>query len=126
MPRDQFLVGGKAWQLCRTRQADPETFGIFEMHGLWFVRGNLVRDVASLDKMELLPWDCWGIIEARDEDLSPSDLDLLDHVAELTCTDVPEFDRVRQLYENDNRLHVPTTIRSYTQAGVQTIDLAHI
>jgi hypothetical protein len=123
VPRDQFIVGGKAWQLCRTGQADPDTFGIFDMHGLWFVRGNFVRDVASLNKMELLPWDSWGIIEAKDEDLSPEDLAFLDQVVKLTDRDVPEFERVRTLYENDSRLHVPVTIRSYTQLGVQTIDL---
>jgi hypothetical protein len=124
VPRDQFIVGGKAWQLCRTGQADPDTFGIFDMHGLWFVRGNFVRDFASLNKMELLPWDGWGIIEAKDEDLSPEDLTFLDQVAKLTSHDVPEFERVRRLYENDSRLHVPVTIRSYTQVGVQTIDLS--
>ncbi len=65
VPRDQFIVGGKAWQMCRSGEQDPETFGIFDMHGLGFVRGNLVRDVASLNKMELLPWDCWGAILAN-------------------------------------------------------------
>ena len=123
VPRDQFIVGGKAWQLCRTGQADPDTFGIFDMHGLWFVRGNFVRDVASLNKMELLPWDGWGIIEAEDKDLSPEDLTFLDQVAKLTSRDVPEFERVRTLYENDSRLHVPATIHSHSPIGVQTIDL---
>ena len=112
--------------LCRTGQADPDTFGIFDMHGLWFVRGNFVRDVASLNKMELLPWDGWGIIEGKDEDLSPEDLAFLDQVAKLTDRDVPEFERVCTLYEKDNRLPVPATIRSYTQMGVQTVDLAYV
>jgi hypothetical protein len=123
VPRDQFIVGGKAWQLCRTGQADPDTFGIFDMHGLWFVRGNFVRDVASLNKMELLPWDSWGIIEAKDKDLSPEDLAFLDQVVKLTDRDVPEFERVRTLYENDSRLHVPVTIRSYRPMRVQTVNL---
>ena len=48
VPRDQFITGGHAWQLCCAGQADPEAFGIHDMHGLWFVRGNLVRDVAAL------------------------------------------------------------------------------
>jgi len=34
VPRDQFIVGGMAWQMCRAGQADPESFGIFDMHGL--------------------------------------------------------------------------------------------
>jgi hypothetical protein len=124
VPRDQFIVAGKAWQLCRTGQANPDTFGIFDMYGLWFVRGNAVRDVASLNKMELLPWDGWGIIEAKDEDLSPEDLSFLDQVAKLTDRDVPEFERVRTLYEKDNRLHVPAAIHSYTRMRVQTINLS--
>lgn len=69
--------------------------------------------------------DMWQI-EARDEDLSANDLALLDQVAERTCEDVPEFDSVRGLYENDDRLRVPATIRSYGQQGVQTVNLAHI
>jgi hypothetical protein len=51
VPRNQFLAGGKAWQLCRSGQADPEKFGILDMHGLWFIRGDLVRDVlGSLER----------------------------------------------------------------------------
>ena len=38
VPRDQFIVGGRAWQMCRTGQSDPDQFGIFDMHGLWFIR----------------------------------------------------------------------------------------
>jgi hypothetical protein len=126
VPRGQFVVGGKAWQLCRTGQVDPEKFGIFDMKGLWFVRGNFIRDAASLNKVELLPWDSWGIIESTDKGLTPQDLDWLDNLAVLTCGDVPKFDRVRELYEGDDRLKVPTTIRSYTQAGMQEVDLGQI
>jgi Transglutaminase-like superfamily len=126
VPRDQFIVGGKAWQLCRSGQADPATFGIFDMQGLWFVRGDFVRDVAALNKIELLPWDCWGIIEARDDDLSVDDLAFLDQLAELTCDDVHQFDRVRTWYESDDRLRVPATFHSYAQQGVQTVDLAAV
>ena len=124
VPREQFVVSGKAWQMCRSGQADPDTFGIFDMHGLWFVRGNLVRDVASLNRMELLPWDGWGIIEVKDEDLSAEDMAFLDHVAELTCGDVQEFGTVRALYKDDDRLCVPSVIRSYTDHGVQSIEIA--
>jgi hypothetical protein len=121
VPRDQFIVGGKAWQMCRTGHADPDQFGIFDMHGLWFIRGDFVRDVASLNKLELLPWDCWGIIETPDDALSPSDLAFLDHLADLTSADVPDFDTVRALYETDPRLHVNGKIHSYIQTGMQEV-----
>ena len=124
VPRDQFIVGGKAWQLCRSGQADPDNFGIFELKGLWFVRGNLVRDVAALNKVELLPWDGWGIITTQDTELETESLALLDQVADLTSGEAPPFDQVRQLYEQDERLRVPAKIQSYTQQGVKTVDLA--
>ncbi len=123
VPRDQFIVGGKAWQMCRSARADPESFGIFDMHGLGFVRGNLVRDIAALNKVELLPWDCWGIIEAP-EPISPGDLIFLDQLAGLTCDDVPNFDQVHSLYESDARLRMDGTLHSYTNEGMETIKIA--
>jgi hypothetical protein len=120
VPRDQFIVGGKAWQMCRSGEADPESFGIFEMHGLGFVRGDFVRDVAALNKVELLPWDCWGIIEYPEEN-SKVDLAFLDHVAALTSSDVPDFEQVKAIYEADPRLQVGPVIHSYLKEGPQTV-----
>ncbi|HUX78026.1 MAG TPA: transglutaminase-like domain-containing protein [Anaerolineae bacterium] len=107
VPRDQFLVGGKAWRMCRAGEADPEKFGIFDMHGLWFIRGDLVRDLLALNKVEVLPWDGWGVIAKPDEELSPDDIALLDRVAELTFVDAPPFAEVRAIYEGDARLRTP-------------------
>jgi hypothetical protein len=126
VPRDQFLTGGRAWQLCRSGQVDPATFGIFDMKGLWFVVGDFLRDVASLNKMEMLPWDSWGMMRGRDEDITEADIVFLDKLAELTAGDVPEISKVRTLYEGDPRLTVPEVIKSYTQAGVQTIELNNL
>ncbi|MEW6229565.1 MAG: hypothetical protein AB1700_15985 [Bacillota bacterium] len=124
VPPGRFLPGGKAWNLCRTGQADPDLFGIFDMHGLWFIRGDLVRDLASLNRMELLPWDCWGIIDVKDEGLSAEDMALLDHVAALTLADNAAFPELRSIYENDPRLRVPPVIRSYSSGGVRTVELS--
>jgi hypothetical protein len=122
VPRDQFIVGGRAWQMCRREDADPDSFGIFNMKGLGFVRGDLVRDVASLNKVELLPWDCWGLIEK--EDLAGSDdLALLDRLADLTCADVPDFETVRDLFQKDSRLFTGQEIHCYTASGMETVSL---
>lgn len=123
VPRDQFIVGGRAWQMCRSGQADPDHFGIFDMHGLWFVRGDFVRDVAALNKMELLPWDGWGLIDRRDEELSADDLAALDEMAELTAGAVPEFGRMRALYLGSERWRVPDVIHSYTAQGVSAVEI---
>ena len=123
VPRDQFLVAGRAWQLCRNHEADPETFGIFDMHGQWFVRGNLVRDIAALNKIPLLPWDGWGLIDRPEEDLSTSDLDLLDYLANASAGEI-DYQAVRRHYSSDDRLRVPQVINSYSENGVIQVDLA--
>jgi len=124
VPFGQFLPAGKAWQLCRAGQADPDKFGIFDMNGMWFIRGNLLRDLASLNKMELLPWDCWGLIEKEEQALVEEDMALLDRVAELTLADNKHFDEMCSTYESDVRLRVPEVIRSYPTTGAQTVKLA--
>lgn len=122
VPRNQFIVGGKAWQMCRSGEQDADKFGIFDMHGLGFVRGNLVRDVASLNKMELLPWDCWGVILAERLD-DENDLALLDEVASLSAETVPDFDKLRSRYESDPDLRVGTKLLSYVNNTMTEIQL---
>jgi hypothetical protein len=60
VPRDQFVVAGDAWSLCRGGRTDPSAFGILDIHGLWFVAGNLIRDVAALNNREMLLWTLGG------------------------------------------------------------------
>lgn len=122
VPRDRFIVGGAAWQMCRSGEQNAEKFGIFDMHGLGFVRGNLVRDVASLNKLELLPWDCWGVIlnESLDD---PGHLAALDEVASLSAGDVPDFDTLRSRYESDPRFHVKGTLLSYVMGSMVEVNL---
>jgi hypothetical protein len=123
VPRDQFLVGGAAWEMCRSGGSDPELFGIFDMHGIDFVKGNLIRDVAALNKVELLPWDCWGLILAETASLPPDDLSLLDRLASVTRDDVPDFDAVRQLYDSEPRLRVGESIQSFVNGKMEAIQL---
>jgi hypothetical protein len=107
LPPGRFLTGGDAWQLCRSGQADPDLFGIFDMHGLWFIRGNLVRDFLALLKIEILPWDCWGIIDKDEAALTAEDLALLDRLAELTAARHDRLSTLQALYEADDRLRMP-------------------
>ncbi|HVN84486.1 MAG TPA: transglutaminase-like domain-containing protein [Candidatus Binatia bacterium] len=123
VPRDQFIIAGDAWQRCRSGAADPQRFGIFDMRGLWFIRGNVVRDLAALNRIELLPWDAWGLMSKVDADQSAEDLVQLDRVAALTLADDDQFAAVRAVYEGDDRWRVPKVIRSYTQTGERTVTL---
>jgi len=115
VPRDQFLVGGRAWQLCRAGEADPDTFGLApelrEPRGMQFVRGHVVQDLAALNKVELLLWDVWGLMQAE----AGAELKLLDEVAERT--QAPDsFADLRRLYAKPG-LAVPGRVRCLSPAA---------
>lgn len=112
VPRDRFLIAGDAWVECRAGRADPQAFGIFELRGLWFVAGNLIRDFAALNNAELLPWDVWGAMDGADRPPSAEQLAFLDRVAELTRAPDAHFAELRALYERDARLRVPAKVRN--------------
>jgi hypothetical protein len=112
-PRDRFVVGGKAWQLCRSGEADPDDFGIFDMHGIEFVRGDLLRDFLAFNKVEILPWDGgWGyLVRLEPEQVEPV-YTLMDQVAALTMAadataSDDDFAAIRVLYESDKGFHPP-------------------
>ena len=123
IPPGQFITGGKAWQMCRTEQADPNKFGIFDMHGLWFVRGNLVRDLASLNKMELLPWDCWALSTGDDGNLLEEDFLLLDRAALLSQPENFSLSEIQSIYQTNKGLLVPPIISSFTGGKFVEVDL---
>lgn len=109
VPRDQFITGGKAWLMVRNGEADPKQFGIFDMHGVAFIRGDLIRDFLALNKVEILPWDRWDYIEDNDQDAAVKDADLMDQLARLTLGGDAAFPNLRTLYEGNARLRVPAT-----------------
>lgn len=121
VPRTQFVVAGDAWQRCRSGAVDPDCFGIADLRGLWFVRGNVVRDLAAHTKRELLPWDGWGLMETR-EDSTDAQLALLDRVAELTQADDDRHDELTRLYDAEPALRVPRVVRSFNLNGA-AVDL---
>lgn len=117
IPRDQFLVAGKAWQMCRAGKADPNWFGFEDMRGLWFIRGNLILDLAAQNKMELLLWDSWGLMLRGMETPADDECNLLDKVAVLTQAGNEAFTEMRAIYEEEIGLKVPRVVQSYSPVG---------
>jgi hypothetical protein len=103
IPENEFIVAGKAWEMCRNEGYDPQRFGLNNVHGLWFIRGNLVRDLASLNKFETvpylvgIPWNLWKIMNP-DYQLNNLQTEILDHVASLTQTPNQTFDKIIKIY----------------------------
>ena len=106
VPRDQFVIAGQAWQMCRQRGADPGAFGIMDMHGLWFILGNLFRDLWSLQKVELLPWDGWWD-QVDNVDPAPADLARGDLLAPLTLAPDAHWAEIQAACRHDQRLRMP-------------------
>ena len=113
MPRDRFVTGARAWLMCREDKYDPSLFGIFEFHGMDFIKGNLIRHIASLNKIPLLPWDCWGLINAGYDSMTETDLSFLDGLARLADDPDGNSDRIKSLYAEDSRIRMQGTVTSY-------------
>lgn len=128
----EFITAGQAWKLCREGVADPKDFGIGcpirpewnidSLYGLWFVRGQLLRDFAALNKVETVPylvrickgldWKPWRLVAAKDCDLTADDWTILDTIASLSVDTDANFTDIRKAYLSDSELTVPEEITS--------------
>jgi len=64
------MLAAQAWQLCRRGGDDPNRFGIFDEGGFSFISSNMIRDLARLNKVEMLPWDDCGAMPSPDAEIS--------------------------------------------------------
>ena len=114
VPRDDFLIAGDAWLRCRAGLADPGKFGLslLKEAGYWWIAANLLRDVAALNNVEMLPWDIWGEMLRPDEEPDDAQLALFDELAALTADPDASFDDLSARYRADPRLTVPATVFS--------------
>lgn len=92
LARGEFLTGSEAWTAFRRGEIDAATFGVYgtENWGAAEIRGNAVKDLAALNKIETLPWDEWGrMTEAYEGRTGPDDDQLLDTLAAVCDDDNP-------------------------------------
>jgi hypothetical protein len=117
VPRDRFVIAGDAWTRYRTGVADPSRFGLSGINeaGDWWIAGNLIRDAAALDGVEVLPWDCWG---AMPEPGDPVDEALFDRLAELTREPSAELSR---FLRDDERVRVPAAVRNHLRQRMEPL-----
>jgi Transglutaminase-like superfamily len=106
----QFLSGGEAWVAHREGRIDASTFGVYgtDNWGPAEIRGNAVKDLAALNKVEMLPWDEWGRMTASYEGRTGADYDrLIDTVAAVCAGD--DTDAIGALYDSED-LAVPAEL----------------
>lgn len=106
----EFLTGGEAWAAFRDGQIDAAQFGVHgtENWGPAEIRGNAVKDLAALNKVEMLPWDEWGRMEASYKSETGADYDqLIDTIAAVCASD--DLSAIADLYSCDE-LKVPSEL----------------
>jgi hypothetical protein len=106
----EFLTGGEAWTGYRRGSIDAATFGVArtENFGPAEISGNAVRDLAALNKFEMLPWDEWGqMTAAYAEQAGPGYDKLIDEVAVACASGDPRH--VSDLYSHPE-LRVPAEL----------------
>jgi len=128
LPAGSFVCAGEAWRSSRSGATDatqygiavdPARFGLRSLYGQWFIRGQLLRDIAALNKQETVPflvrlargltWDSWRLVAATDDELTQSDWELLDAAAEVSI-DASSIQTIRSLYESNPDLRVSTQV----------------
>jgi hypothetical protein len=125
LPRDRFLVGADAWRACRSGAIDPDRFVVSpeltepNLRGLSQVRHDLVQDLASLNKHEMILWDLWGRL-GDDAEVPEEDARAADELAALLQD--PTDDDLRAAFDDD-AYRVPPVIRSIAQAAQVPVEV---
>lgn len=106
----QFLSGGEAWVAYREGAVDASTFGVYGTanFGPDEIRGNAIKDLAALNKVEMLPWDEWGPMPGIYQGEAGPDTDaLLDEIASVCASG--DIAALARLYRKDH-LAVPASM----------------
>jgi len=121
IPAAKFLTGARAWQVCRAGTADAGKFVVdpgLELpltRGWPYVRHNLVHDLASLAKHEMVLWDNWGIADI-DGEPSTGQLALLDALATAISSGDAAVDLIESYYQREE-FRVPPVVTSFSPAS---------
>jgi len=120
----EFLTGGHAWQAWRCGELDAGRCGLsaIDEFGSFWIAGNLRLDLASLNKVEMNPWDVWGAGWEPGEEPTDAQLELFDAVAELTVDPDVRFAELRDRYETDDGLRMDGTIFNANHRSVETVE----
>lgn len=123
VPCTRFLTAGEAWRRVANIPAHGSRFGVssLKLQGEWFVAGSLFRDMAALRKLELKPWDYWGLSASLPWISSdwPSDVKAMLDLLALQLTDA----RVHQVGEPESLAEwtLPDQVISYPRGEPVTV-----
>ena len=119
----EFVTAGHAWQAWRRGDLDAGRCGLsaIDEHGAHWIAHNLRLDLASLNKVEMLPWDVWGAGWEPGDQPTEAVLQLFDRVAELTVDPDARFADLRAIYETDTSLRMDGTVFSVARGRSEVV-----
>lgn len=119
----EFVTAGHAWQAWRGGDLDAERCGLSAIgeHGAYWIAGNLRLDLASLNKVEMLPWDVWGGGWGPTEQPSETQLRMFDSVAALTVDPDTRFGELVSRYEADDSLRMNGTVFNVLRDQMESV-----
>jgi len=132
-PKKLYKFSGELWIAWRENLVDASRFIIDNLNGSWLIRANLLRDFASLNKIEIEPhmmrinlglnWNSWRLLSAKDSDLSKKDWELLDKIALLTVDADKNLLEIHGLFKDNIDLQPPKDLyqiqkESWTYTGI--------
>ncbi len=117
--REKFLTAGKAWIKARRNQINPEILGVKEIDvkGFWFIKADVIRDLAALNKIELLPWDYTEYMDQPYKNLterSDDEIQLIDSVAAVTSQEPINLNEVLDFYKKNINVQITNKVKSYS------------
>lgn len=119
----EFVTAGRAWQAWRRGELDAGRCGLSAIneHGAHWIAGNLRLDFASLNKVEMLPWDVWGAGWEPGTQPTDAQLECFDTAAALTVDPDPHFLELRARYESDDALRMDGTVFNVLHGQVEAV-----
>jgi excinuclease ABC subunit A len=111
-PDGDFYLAGSAWRLARRGSVRPD---IFRYSGRWKgfpnIRGNLLHDFQSLNRLELGLFDYWDELHSKPESqMTIDDKAVLDRIADLTLQPDSHYEEIVSLFQE-----MPRTKRIYAK-----------
>ena len=119
LPQNQFLDAGESYDELKSGKVTPENIGVMEFRGWKYVLYKLVSDLASINRVEVLAWESWGICERINNDtLSEEDSNLLQEIARLLTelrAHPDRFGKANEFFRTNPDLKMPANYEPYYQ-----------
>ncbi len=104
VPDDQFWTSGRLWLGARAGEVDPDKCGIFDIHGIGYLRWIVGLDFGALNKFPVLPWNGWGLFADYDGELTAEDQAFLDDLARMMVAADEHIETLQALFMEDKRV----------------------